>query len=86
MPVGAEQMLTVGGVDAHPQHGGSLPAALVQVPVDGGGLAVPHGRNDSSQGAARDGAQALLHPLRDVDRIQISFVFRHKLFLPAPAL
>ena len=67
----------VGGVDAHPQHGGSLPAALVQVPVDGGGLAVAHGSHHRRQAAAGNGLQAVPHPLRDVDGIQFRLLSEH---------
>ena len=67
----------VGGVDAHPQHGGSLPAALVQVPVDGGGFAVAHGSHHRRQAAAGNGLQAVPHPLRDVDDIQFRLLSEH---------
>ena len=51
--------------------------ALTQIPVHRRGLSVAHGRDHGRHGAAGNGPQALLQPLRYVNGIQIPFRFWH---------
>ena len=50
---------------------------FVQIPVDGGGLAVAHRRHDQSQRAAADHAQLGLQLVGQIEGVQIYFVVLH---------
>ena len=66
------------GVHADAQHFGARHLrTFVQIPVDGGGLAVAHRRHDQSQRAAVDHAQLGLQLVGQIEGIQIYFVVLH---------